>query len=61
MCVALRCGDRSYRAIAEWGRCDGQKLPRAFGFTQAKTPGAATWPHVLRKRDGPLMEAARRA
>ena len=57
-CVAMRCGDRRYRAIAAWGRCDGQKLARALGFTHAQTPCAATLHHVLRQLDGPLMEAA---
>jgi predicted transposase YbfD/YdcC len=58
MCVAMLCGYRSYSAIADWGRCYGQKLARALGFTHAKTPCAATLHHVLRKLDGPLMEAA---
>jgi predicted transposase YbfD/YdcC len=57
-CVAMLCGYRSYRAIAEWGRCYGQKLARALGFTHDKTPCAATLHHVLRKLDGPLVEAA---
>lgn len=57
MCVAMLCGYRSYSAIAEWGRCYGQKLIRALGFTHAKTPCAATLYHVLRRLDGPLVEA----
>jgi predicted transposase YbfD/YdcC len=57
MCVAMLCGYRSYSAIAEWGRCYGQKLARALGFTHAKTPCAATLYHVLRQLDGPLVEA----
>jgi DDE_Tnp_1-associated len=44
MCVAMLCGYRSYSAIADWGRCYGQKLVRALGFTQDTTPCAATWP-----------------
>ena len=32
MCVAMWCGYRSDSAIADWGRCDGQKLARARGF-----------------------------
>ena len=36
------CGYRSYSAMADWGRCYGQKLARALGFTHAKTPCAAT-------------------
>jgi predicted transposase YbfD/YdcC len=58
MCVALLCGYRSYSAIADWGRCYGQKLARALGFTHSKTPCAATLHHVLRQLDGPLVEAA---
>jgi predicted transposase YbfD/YdcC len=57
MCVAMLCGYRSYSAIAEWGRCYGQKLAHALGFTHAKTPCAATLYHVLRQLDGPLVEA----
>src|SRR5262245_21066617 len=57
MCVAMLGGYRSYSAIADWGRCYGQKLVQALGFTQAKTPCAATLHHVLRKVDGPLVEA----
>jgi predicted transposase YbfD/YdcC len=57
MCVARLCGYRSYSAIAEWGRCYGQKLARTLGFTHAKTPCAATLYQVLRRLDGPLVEA----
>jgi predicted transposase YbfD/YdcC len=57
MCVAMLCGYRSYSAIADWGRCYGQKLAHALGFTHAKTPCAATLYHVLRQLDGKLVEA----
>lgn len=57
MCVAMLCGYRSYSAIADWGRCYGQKLIRALGFTHDKTPCAATLYHVLRQLDAPLIEA----
>jgi predicted transposase YbfD/YdcC len=57
VCVAMLCGYRSYSAMAAWGRCYGQKLARALGFTQAKTPCAATLYHVLRQLDGHLVEA----
>ena len=57
MCVATRCGYRSDSAMADWGRGYGKKLARAWGLTQAKTPGAATGYHVLRQLDGPLVEA----
>jgi predicted transposase YbfD/YdcC len=58
MCVATLCGYRSYGAIAEWGRCYGQKLVRALGFTRNTTPCAATLYHVLRHLDGSLVEAS---
>jgi hypothetical protein len=57
VCVAMLCGSRSYSAMAEWGRCYGQKLAQALGFTHAKTPCAATLYHVLRQLDGNLLEA----
>jgi predicted transposase YbfD/YdcC len=57
MCVAMLCGYRRDRAIADWGRCYGQKLRRALGFTHDKTPWAATLYHVLRQLDAPLLEA----
>ena len=56
-CVAMRCGYRSDSAMAEWGRCYGQKLAQALGFTHAKPPCAATLYQVLRRLDGPLVEA----
>ena len=58
MCVAMLCGYRSYSAIADWGRCYGQKRARALGFTHDKTPCAAPLHHVLRKLDVSLVEAA---
>jgi predicted transposase YbfD/YdcC len=57
MCVAMLCGFRSYSAIADWGRCYGQKLAQALGFTHAKTPCAATLYRVLRQLDGNVVEA----
>jgi len=57
-CVAMVYGSRSDSAIADWGRCDGQKLARALGFTHDQTPCAATLHHVLRQLDGSLGEAA---
>lgn len=58
MGVAMLCGYRSYRAIADWGRCYGQKRVRALGFTHDQPPCAATWPRVLRQLDESLVEAA---
>lgn len=57
ICVAMLCGYRSYSAMADWGRCYGQKLVRALGFTRDQTPCAATLYHVLRQLDGALVEA----
>ena len=57
MCVAMLCGFRSDSAMAEWGRCYGQKLAQALGFTHAKTPCAATLCRVLRQLDGNVGEA----
>jgi predicted transposase YbfD/YdcC len=57
MCVAMLCGYRSYSAMADWGRCYGQQLARALGFTRDQTPCAATLYHVLRKLDVTLVEA----
>jgi hypothetical protein len=53
----MRCGYRSDRAIADWGRGYGQKLVRALGVTHGKTPRAATLYHVLRQLDNTLVEA----
>jgi predicted transposase YbfD/YdcC len=41
-CVAVMCGCRGYRAIAEWGRNYDSKFTEALGFTHAKTPCAST-------------------
>lgn len=57
MCVAMLCGYRSYSAIADWGRCYGQQLARALGFTRNRTPCAATLYHVMRKLDSNMVEA----
>jgi DDE family transposase len=58
MCVAMWCGDRSDRAMAEWGRDDDPKLARVRGFTPDQTPCAATVHHVQRQLDSSLVEAA---
>jgi hypothetical protein len=54
----MRGGDRRDRARATWGRGDGQPRARALGCMPDTPPGAATGPHVLRQRDGALVEAA---
>jgi hypothetical protein len=58
ICVAMLCGYRSSSAIADWGRCYGQQLARALGFTHHQPPCAANLHHVPRQLDGPLVEAA---
>jgi predicted transposase YbfD/YdcC len=57
MCVAMLCGYRSYSAMADWGRCYGERLAQALGFTRHRTPCAATLYHVMRKLDSHLVEA----
>jgi predicted transposase YbfD/YdcC len=41
-CVAVMCGCRGYRAIAEWGRNYDSEFTEALGFTHEKTPCAST-------------------
>ena len=41
-CVAVMCGCRGYRAVAEWGRNYDRRLAEALGFTHEKTPCAST-------------------
>ena len=40
-CCAMRCGSRSSRAIAAWGRHEGSAIAHALGCTP-HTPGAST-------------------
>jgi DDE_Tnp_1-associated len=47
-CSAMRCGDRSYTAIAEGGRQYGEPLVQALGFTY-RSPWAATLHTVFRR------------
>ena len=55
-CSAMLCGYRSYTAIAEWGRHDGEPLGRALGFTR-RPPCAATLHAVFRHVDREVLEA----
>ena len=45
--AAMLCGYKSYLAIAEWGRHYGQHLAQALGFTNGKTPCAATFHNIF--------------
>jgi predicted transposase YbfD/YdcC len=56
-CVAVLCGSRSYRAVAQWARIYPAELVRALGFTQPTPPCAATRCTVLRQLDRADVEA----
>src|SRR5438876_7382166 len=49
VCVAVRCGYRSYSAVAQWARIYPADLVRALGFTHPTPPCAATLCGVLRR------------
>jgi predicted transposase YbfD/YdcC len=55
-CVAVMCGCRGYRAIAEWGRNYDNEFTEALGFTHAKTPCASTLHTIFGKISVKLVE-----
>src|ERR1044071_3058753 len=54
--AAMLCGYRSYSAIAEWGHNYGQALAQALGFTNGKTPCAATLHTIFHHLDKQAFE-----
>ena len=54
--IAMMVGYRTYSAIAEYGRTYAPKLAEALGFTQKKTPCAATLHHLLKNIDVKALE-----
>jgi len=58
-CAAMRCGRRSYRQIAAWGRSYGRAnraLVDALDFTHPTLPCEVTFYHVFRRLDGDDLE-----
>ena len=53
--IGLMCDQRSYTAIATWGRRQPQ-LAKVLGFRAPKTPGAATFHNLLKKLDVVKLE-----
>jgi predicted transposase YbfD/YdcC len=56
-CVAVLCGYRSIRAIAEWGPNYGEDYQEQLGFNEHGYPAQATWYRVLRAVDVGVVEA----
>ena len=54
--IAMMSGDRSYAAIAEWGRTYHTDLPKALGFKHPKTPCASTLHYVFKDLDATALE-----
>ncbi len=54
--AAMLCGYKSYSAIAEWGRHYGRHLAEALGFTEGKTPCAATFYNIFSRLDKQALE-----
>jgi predicted transposase YbfD/YdcC len=56
-CLAVLCGYRSIRAIAEWGPNYGEDYQEQLGFNEHGYPAQATWYRVLRAVDVGVVEA----
>ena len=54
--AAMLCGYKSYSAVAEWERHYGQQLAAALGFTDGKTPCAATFSNSFSRLDKQEVE-----
>lgn len=57
VCVAILCGYRSIKAIAEWGPNYGEEYLDKLGFNEHGYPAQASWYRVLRLVDVELLEA----
>jgi hypothetical protein len=56
-CVAVLCGHRSIKAIAEWGPNYGEAYLERLGFNGHGYPAQATWYRVLGAVDVKLVVA----
>lgn len=56
VCVAVMCGYRSVKAIAEWGANYGEAYREKLGFNEHGYPAQASWYRVLRMLDVEVVE-----
>jgi len=57
-CCAVRCGYRSYSAMAEWGHIYGPRFTRILGF-RGQRPSAVTLHTIFKGLDVATFEATR--